>query len=79
MNGELLSVGLDLGTSTTQMVLSRLRLENRAGAFAVPQVSITDKEVIYRSQVHFTPSCPTPASTPPLSGKSWRKSTARPG
>ncbi len=55
MNGELLSVGLDLGTSTTQMVLSRLRLENRAGAFAVPQVSITDKEVVYRSQVHFTP------------------------
>lgn len=55
MTGQLLSVGLDLGTSTTQMVLSRLKLENQASAFAVPKVSITDKEVIYRSPVYFTP------------------------
>ena len=55
MTGELLSVGLDLGTSTTQMVLSRLKLENQASAFAVPKVSITEKEVVYRSKVHFTP------------------------
>ncbi len=55
MTGELLSVGLDLGTSTTQMVLSRLKLENRANAFSVPKVAITDKEVVYRSEVHFTP------------------------
>lgn len=55
MTGELLSLGLDLGTSTTQLVLSRLRLENQANAFSVPRVSITDKEVVYRSQVHFTP------------------------
>ncbi len=55
MTGELLSVGLDLGTSTTQMVLSKLFLENTAGAFSVPRVSISDKEVVYRSPIYFTP------------------------
>lgn len=55
MTGELLSLGLDLGTSTTQLVLSRLKLENQASAFSVPRVAITDKEVVYRSAVHFTP------------------------
>lgn len=50
-----MSVGIDLGTSTTQVILSKLRLENRAGAFAVPKVEIVDKEVVYRSPVYFTP------------------------
>lgn len=55
VKGELLSVGIDLGTSTTQVILSKLRLENSAGAFAVPRVEIVDKEVVYRSPVYFTP------------------------
>lgn len=55
MKEELLSVGVDLGTSTTQLVLSRLKLENAANPFSVPRVSIAEKEVIYRSAVHFTP------------------------
>lgn len=55
VKGELLSVGIDLGTSTTQIILSKLRLENSAGAFAVPRVEIVDKEVVYRSPVYFTP------------------------
>ncbi len=55
MTGELLSVGVDLGTSTTQLVLSRLKLENQGNAFSVPKVAITDKEVVYRSKVYFTP------------------------
>lgn len=55
MTGQLLSVGIDLGTSTTQLVISRLTLENGAGAFAVPKVDITKREVIYRSAVYFTP------------------------
>lgn len=55
VKGELLSVGIDLGTSTTQVILSKLRLENSAGVFAVPRVEIVDKEVVYRSPVYFTP------------------------
>lgn len=55
MKERLLSVGIDLGTSTTQLVFSRLTVENRAGPFAVPRMAITDREVIYRSAIHFTP------------------------
>ena len=54
--GEILrSVGLDVGTTTTQMILSELTVENRASEFAVPQLEISGRSVIYRGQVYFTP------------------------
>lgn len=52
---KLLSVGIDVGTSTTQLVFSHLTVKNEANAFTVPQFAIAQKEVIYRSQIHFTP------------------------
>ena len=52
---ELLSVGLDVGTTTTQMVVSRLTAENRASAFSVPRMEITGREILYQSDIHFTP------------------------
>lgn len=52
---ELLSVGLDVGTTTTQMVLSRLSVENRSAAFAVPELHITRRQILYQSPIHFTP------------------------
>ena len=55
MGKELLSVGLDVGTTSTQMILSKLTAENRASAFAVPKMEITEREVLYRGPVHFTP------------------------
>ncbi len=55
MSDSLLSVGLDVGTTTTQLILSRLTVKNRAGSFAVPEMEITRRQVIYRSPVHFTP------------------------
>ena len=51
----LLTVGIELGTSTTQLVLSELTVENFASAFTVPRISISDKKVIYRSDIIFTP------------------------
>lgn len=51
----LLTVGIDLGTSTTQLALSELTVENFASAFTVPRISISDKKVIYRSDIIFTP------------------------
>ena len=51
----LLSVGLDVGTTTTQLIVSRLEVENQAGAFAVPQLQIARREILYESDVHFTP------------------------
>lgn len=55
MKEQLLSVGIDIGTSTTQLVLSKLTLENRANPFSIPRIAISDKEVVYRSEIHFTP------------------------
>ena len=52
---ELLSVGLDVGTTTTQMILSRLTVENKASSFAVPEMEIADRHILYKSKVHFTP------------------------
>ena len=52
---ELVSVGLDVGTTSTQMVVSRLGVENRAGAFSVPELDISSREILYESPVHFTP------------------------
>ena len=55
MSESLLSVGLDVGTTSTQMVVSRLHIENKAGSFAVPEMEIREREILYKSPVHFTP------------------------
>ena len=52
---ELISVGLDVGTTTTQMVVSKLIAQNQASSFAVPRMEITDREILYQSDIHFTP------------------------
>ena len=52
---QLLSVGIDIGTSTTQCVFSRLTLSNTASAFSVPRITITEKTVLYRAPVRLTP------------------------
>ena len=51
----ILSVGIDIGTSTTQVIFSRLTFKNSAGYFAVPHIAIVDKEVVYKSGIHRTP------------------------
>ena len=55
MSEKLISLGLDVGTTSTQMVLSELTIENQAGSFAVPEMEIQDRKIIYKSPVHFTP------------------------
>lgn len=55
MSDKILSVGIDLGTSTTQLVLSELTIENIASVFTIPRVYITDKKVLYKSDIMFTP------------------------
>ena len=52
---QILSVGIDIGTSTSQFVISRLSIENEAPAWVVPMLKINKKEVIYKSPVYFTP------------------------
>lgn len=55
MRETFLSVGIDIGTSTTQLIFCRLVIENLASSYTVPRISIVDKEVIYRSEIYFTP------------------------
>lgn len=55
MREQILSVGIDIGTSTTQLIFSHITIENMANSYSVPRISIVDKEVIYRSGIHFTP------------------------
>lgn len=51
----ILSVGIDIGTSTTQLIFSKLTIENRASSYTVPRIQIVEKEVVYRSLIYFTP------------------------
>ncbi|MDQ7857735.1 MAG: ethanolamine ammonia-lyase reactivating factor EutA [Armatimonadota bacterium] len=56
----LTSVGVDIGSSTSHIILSRLVLE-RQGARLSSRFAVTDREIIYRSPVVFTPFAPSGA------------------
>ena len=55
MKDEILSVGIDIGTTTTSMIVSMLGMSNTASANMVPDVIITTKRIIYKSKLYFTP------------------------
>ena len=42
---EILSVGIDIGTSTTQLIFSKIYIENRGTAFTAPQLKIIGKKL----------------------------------
>jgi len=51
----LLSVGVDVGTTTTQIIFSRLNLQDVARVGQIPRINITDRRVIYQGPIVFTP------------------------
>ena len=51
----LTSVGIDIGTSTTQLIFSRITIVNMANAISVPRIEILNTEVFYKSPIYFTP------------------------
>jgi ethanolamine utilization protein EutA len=53
-NVELLSVGIDVGSSTTQVVFSRLHLQRQGGEL-VDRFVVVERESLYRSPVALTP------------------------
>ena len=55
MADTLCSIGLDVGTTTTQLIVSELTIENKASAFSVPEMEITGRKILYKSPIHFTP------------------------
>jgi ethanolamine utilization protein EutA len=58
---SILSVGIDVGTTTTQLIFSRLILGGGVASGSqsplsrLRSASIVDKEVVYQSGIHFTP------------------------
>ncbi len=52
---SLLSVGVDVGTTTTQVIFSRLSLSDVARPGQIPRLSITNRQVLYQSPIVFTP------------------------
>lgn len=52
---EMLSVGIDVGTTTTQVVLSRLTVRDVGRLGVVPRVEIDTRAVLYESEPHATP------------------------
>jgi ethanolamine utilization protein EutA len=55
MRQELISVGIDVGTSTTQVVFSRLRMADTGAYFSVPQVDIVSREILRKGNIVETP------------------------
>lgn len=55
MESEIISVGIDIGTTTTQIIFSKIYIQNTASSFLVPEVKIIDKKIIYKSDIYFTP------------------------
>ncbi|MGC5324373.1 ethanolamine ammonia-lyase reactivating factor EutA [Brevibacillus sp. SYSU BS000544] len=49
------SVGIDLGTSTTKMIVSRLRLGRMSSTFSLPRFQIVERQLFYTSPILSTP------------------------
>ena len=50
-----LSVGIDVGTTTTQVVFSQLLLHDVARPGQVPRIQVDEKSVLYAGEAHRTP------------------------
>ena len=52
---RMISVGIDIGTTTTQLVFSELTLVDVARAGQIPRIDIAGRSVLHTSEIVFTP------------------------
>ncbi len=52
---DMISVGIDIGTTTTQIIFSQLTLVDVSRAGQIPRIDIADRKVLYKSEIFFTP------------------------
>ena len=52
---DMISVGIDVGTTTTQIVFSHLTISDAARAGQAPRIRIQARAILYQSPIHFTP------------------------
>lgn len=71
---EVLSVGIDIGTTTSQLVVSRLTVSNQARVGLVPRLDVDERAVLYQSEPHLTPlSSPDEINVGALVGLMYRE------
>lgn len=51
----MLSLGIDIGTTTTQVIFSKFKVKNINASFFIPKVEITEKVILHKSEIYFTP------------------------
>lgn len=51
----MMSIGLDIGTSTTKLIVSKLLIANQQNQFTLPGCQIIDRRVTYASSIYTTP------------------------
>jgi ethanolamine utilization protein EutA len=51
----MLSVGIDVGTTTTQLVFSQLVLQDTTRSGSIPRIQVTERSVLFQSDIRFTP------------------------
>lgn len=51
----MVSVGIDIGTTTTQIIFSQLTLVDAARAGQIPRIDITNRKVLHESEIVLTP------------------------
>ncbi len=52
---HIVSAGIDVGTTSTHLTLSRLTLSNRSVANQAPRFAVSQRTIIYQSPIYFTP------------------------
>lgn len=52
---SIISAGIDIGTSTTKLIISRFLLMNVAGSSHIPRIEIVEKEILHKSPIYRTP------------------------
>ncbi|MDQ5937865.1 MAG: ethanolamine utilization protein EutA, partial [Cyanobacteriota bacterium erpe_2018_sw_21hr_WHONDRS-SW48-000092_B_bin.40] len=55
LGNALVSVGIDIGTTTSHLVVTKLTFANASLVNAAPNLAITNREIIYESEVMLTP------------------------
>lgn len=55
LKNEIYSIGVDIGTSTTEVIVSKLKIKNVLSSSLIEETEIEEKEIIYKSPIVFTP------------------------
>ncbi len=55
MKETIISAGIDIGTTTTQILFSRFTIDDLSNGYTVPRIIITGKQILYQGDIYFTP------------------------